>query len=249
MSNNNFVGFYAYLTRSGDALDYYEILKIIFEKFNTPIKHYWYTYTLPSDKADHPGDFDSKKITRNKLEEGLKSKEIISFSIANSIYPNNNSDCMVSEVTDNAHGGSSISLIMPDSENYQEIHDKIAKSCIPEYAFSTKLPTAYYAILYTVNTAHRKNEKNNFYPGKSSGDIKKPRMVYEENYLSSLQLIPELLQAIEKLSGANALVKICDDLFKWSVNPQDLDEFNRLLGEQGLLISWHNPVRNKRKSG
>ena len=248
MPNQKFLGFYGYHLRAGDALTYYKKFCSIFDALNFPIKYHDFSYTLPTEKANHPGDFSSKKTTKNKLEDGIKSGEIVSFSIANEIYPHNNPDCIVASIKSESHGGSSLFLIFPDFFDYQKIHDDVAKMCRPEYGFSEKNLSSSHAILYTSTTPYKKNERNNFFIGKS-GSIIKPRMVYEENYLSSYQLTPELLHAIEKLSGANALIKIGDDLFKWRVDSQDLDEFNRLLGEQELLISWCNPVRNRHKSG
>jgi hypothetical protein len=241
---------YIYQNANTETMQLFNLLSDIQRKFSLESKVFDYLYLLDPKKADHPGDFKSKSISKKNLELGLRSGEIKSFSISNKADLRD-LDTYAIYVNDKIHGGIyNISMHIPlkiyNDIFYQEI-DNFVTNVSPSYAFQVKTDSALMGVSYILSSTVYKNERGNFSSFLLKNEnIYLPRMIYPVNYFTDAQMNFEsrnikLKDFIDAEFGKNYLSRLNSSIVKFEINEENLFEINNLFGEAGYLISWMEP--------
>ena len=239
-----FLNLYCYSPRAGTPADIYQAFLGLFPLAACKPRCHDVVETLPPGQADHPGDLRSRRLRKAELEQGLASGEIVSFNLSNKASLAD-PDIVVCYLNDRRHGGVghlSVHAPLPDdaaAAPWLAAFDQLAAACRPEYGFVARTPSAATGVKYVLASTLYRQELNNFSDYlRRHPHIGKMRMVYPVNYLSAAQLgVDGLRAAIAPLAGADALVPLADDLWRWPVPEPALSACNQALGAQGRLVS------------
>jgi len=257
------INYYLYQIRNFNAKNIYKIFNEIERNLRLKSKCFYFDYKLPPEEADHPGDFDSKKISRKKLEEGFDSGKITAFSMSN-FASLNHPEIHIMDATSSDFGFGDISYLkiqFPESHANliaAESIEALINYVNPVYGFQHKTENAVDGEGYMFDTggdrAYR-NESVGFQDGlrqRGATSITKARMLYHVNYLTNHQLDNEvngvsLREFIHWHIGNNALVALGESVYKLTVDETDLVRLNDVFGRAGFLISWVDADAEKRE--
>lgn len=217
-------------------------------------KYFDYLYSLPQGKADHPGDFSSRSISRIKLEKGLATGDISSFNMSNEEdLGSENIYAMYYNSRD--HGGlSTVTLHFPErtfNNKLELVAERFIGILSPSYGFRCCTGDAAKGVSYHLSSTIFKNERGNFSAYISGTEvIRSPRMIYPINYFSENQLSQKagglpLRDFIFNSFGNDMLKKVGGSVYRMDVDAQDLPRINDVFGAAGFLISWIEPRKKK----
>lgn len=242
-----FLNLYLYNLREFSPPKAYDLFLGLFSEFGYKPKYYDIVELLPSERANHPGDIQTKNIGKKELEQGIQRQEFTSFNISNKSMLTD-PDIFVCYLNDARHGGTStLSIHLPIGEDTDTLSIEMAfDRCVaqfnPEYGFTAQTRNASDGVKYVLSSFIYKKELINFSQYlRDSKKINKMRMVYSINYLSSSQLATNYLsKKIEEFCGEDGLIKISNDIWRWNVPKERLNEVNQTFGEEGFLVSWES---------
>lgn len=244
---------FTYQNKNNNSLDIFEFFKHAEDRFGVKLNKIDYLYKLPDEKSDHPGDFDSRKISEKKLIEGIKNGEIDSYNMASTSDLRDLNGYFVYVNSENYGGTANVTLHVPIAREdiFGEISDALVQKIRAVYGFQTKSDSALKGVGYTLASTIYKNERSNFssYLMKNK-TIDQPRMIYLKNYLTNSQLEFEsngvsLRNFIASNFQDFPLIKLCEDIFTFEVSPDKITDVNNVLGEAGFLVSWLEIRKNR----
>ncbi|NNP75176.1 hypothetical protein A7P54_01935 [Acinetobacter sp. Ac_3412] len=239
---------FIYGYKNSKLLKLYEILCEIEQTIGIKTSKFHYLYLLESNKANHPKDHKAKSISLKNLEIGIRSGEILSFSMGTT-QDLKDLEGYFAYIQDEKHViHPHINLHIP--QKYADIIQESLRQLIiaseANYAFQTSTESALAGISYLFNAGTykvHKNEKSNFsWYTVHHNIIQQPRMIYPVNYFTQNQLLFSindctLWDFITKTFGKNSLKPLGQNLFVFNVSLEQLFNVNNKFSAAGFLIS------------
>jgi len=250
------INYCLYQQHNIDALAIYHKWREVEKELILHSRYFSYTF-LPQDEDN----IKFKSITRKKLEEGLQSGEVTSFSMQNERM-----QCSpiihILSVQDKREFGkiASVDFHLPDccvnTKARQKILEAFVQYLHPTYGFVQKLEDPLESLYYhyqPVSSAPFGNERENFVDYMKEHDfIEKPRMLYTVNYLTQAQLDYaeggiRLRDFIDKTLSEKALQALDNGLYKLCIKEAQLVELNDIFGKAGFLVNWWDKQQYKQQ--